>query len=134
VITVLVNAGLNVMLVRVLGYRGLALGTSIAALFNAVTLLTLLRHHLGGLQERQILSSFLRVTLASAAMGIAAYVVSNVLEARLPGNSLPLQILRLGGTIGVSVVVLAVASWLLRIREFSGGVTLVTRRIGRRSR
>ena len=43
IITVLVNAGLNVMLVRVLGFRGLALGTSIAALFNAVTLLTLLR-------------------------------------------------------------------------------------------
>ena len=34
------NAGLNVMLVRVLGFRGLALGTSIAALFNAATLLT----------------------------------------------------------------------------------------------
>ena len=40
VMTVLVNAGLNVMLVRVLGFRGLALGTSIAALFNAATLLT----------------------------------------------------------------------------------------------
>ena len=39
IITVLVNAGLNVVLVRVLGFRGLALGTSIAALFNAGTLL-----------------------------------------------------------------------------------------------
>ena len=34
-ITVLANALLNIALVRVMGYRGLALGTSIAALFNA---------------------------------------------------------------------------------------------------
>src|SRR4029453_804447 len=35
IITMLVNATLNAMLVHVLGFRGLALGTSIAALFNA---------------------------------------------------------------------------------------------------
>ena len=40
--TVVVNATLNVVLARVLGYRGLALGTSIAALFNAAGLLWLL--------------------------------------------------------------------------------------------
>ena len=38
VIAVLMNAALNIMLVRVMGYRGLALGTSIAALFNAIAL------------------------------------------------------------------------------------------------
>jgi hypothetical protein len=67
-------------------------------------------------------------------MGVAAYWISNLLEARLPGSSLALQIVRLTGTIGVSVLVLGAASWLLRIREFSEGMALVTRRIGRRSR
>ena len=134
IVTVLVNAALNVLLVRALGYRGLALGTSIAALFNAVTLLTLLRHHLGGLQERRVLSSFARITVASAVMGVVAYGVSNLIEARLAGSSLVLQIVRLAVTIGVSVVVLAAASWLLRVREFSEGIALVTRRIGRRRR
>jgi putative peptidoglycan lipid II flippase len=134
IVTVLVNAGLTIMLVGLLGYRGLALGTSIAALFNAVMLLTLLRRHLGGLHEGRIVSSFARITLASVAMGVAAYWISNLLEARLPGSSLALQIVRLTGTIGVSVLVLGAASWLLRIREFSEGMALVTRRIGRRSR
>jgi putative peptidoglycan lipid II flippase len=134
VVTVLVNAGLNVMLVRVLGYRGLALGTSIAALFNASVLLILLRHHLGGLQERQVLSSLVRITLASAAMGVTAYAVSGFLGTRMPGDSLVLQIVHLSGTIAVSVVVLGAASWLLRIREFNEGMALVTRRLRRRSR
>ncbi len=106
IVTVLVNAGLNIMLVRVLGYRGLALGTSIAALFNAVTLLTLLRRDLGGLDEKRIIGSFVRITLASGAMGVAAYGMSNLLETRLPGGALALQIVRLSATIGVSVVVL----------------------------
>ena len=44
VVTVLVNAALNYRArARVIGYRGLALGTSIAALFNAGLLLVLLR-------------------------------------------------------------------------------------------
>jgi putative peptidoglycan lipid II flippase len=134
IITVLVNAGLNVMLVRAMGYRGLALGTSIAALFNAVTLLILLRRHLGGLEEGRIIGSFARILLASGVMGVAAYSASFVLEAQLPGSSLALQILRLAATIGIAVVVLGAASWLLRIREFNEGLALVTRRIGRRSR
>jgi putative peptidoglycan lipid II flippase len=129
-ITVLVNAGLNVMLVRAMGYRGLALGTSIAALFNAVTLLVLLRRHLGGLDEGRIIGAFARIMLASGVMGVAAYGASFVLEAQLPGRSLALQILRLAATIGISVVVLGAASWLLRIREFNDGLAVVTRRIG----
>ena len=36
IVSVLLNAGLNLGLVRLLGYRGLALGTSLAALANAV--------------------------------------------------------------------------------------------------
>jgi putative peptidoglycan lipid II flippase len=133
-ITVLVNAGLNVMLVRTMGYRGLALGTSIAALVNAITLLILLRRHMGGLQEARIAVSLARITAASVAMGFAAYTVSNVLETELPGSSLALQIVRLTATIGISIVVLGGASWLLRVREFHEGLALVTRRISRRSR
>ena len=46
--TVVVNAVLNVILVRMIGYRGLALGTSIAALFNATLLMVLLRRRRPG--------------------------------------------------------------------------------------
>ena len=60
-ITVVANATLSILLVRVFGFRGLALGTSLAALFNATVLLTLLRRHLGGLVGEQLADAAHRV-------------------------------------------------------------------------
>lgn len=131
-VTVLLNAGLNIMLVRVLSFRGLALGTSIAALFNATVLFVMLRRRLGGLDEARLANSFARIVLASAVMGIAALAVDRALGAWLPGGALLLQIIRLAATIGVALTVLAAASWLLRIREFKEAMALVTRRFRRR--
>jgi putative peptidoglycan lipid II flippase len=134
IVTVLVNAALNAMLVRVLGFRGLALGTSIAALFNATVLLVLLRRHLHGIHDGRIASAFARIVAASVAMGLVAALLNQSLEARWPGSALVLQVMRLSITIGMSLVVLGMASWLLRIREFTEGMAVVSRRLGRRSR
>ena len=129
--TVVVNAMLNIVLVRVMGYAGLALGTSIAAIFNAVVLLVLLRRNLEGLNEGHIVHSLVRIVVASAAMGGAAYAADRALAAGLPGDTLLSQILRVAGSIGTALVVLTLAAWLLRIREFREGLALVMRRFGR---
>lgn len=128
VATVLANAALNVVLVRVMGYGGLALGTSIAALFNAGVLLFLLRRRLGGLDDRRMLSSFARIAAASAIMGFAATATYAAMTGWLPGNGLLAQIVRLTAAIGVALGVLAAAAHLLRIREFSEGLAVVARR------
>lgn len=130
VMTVVVNAVLNVMLVRALGFRGLALGTSIAATFNAATLLVLLHRNVGGLPASRIIGSFLRIAIAAAAMGVAVVLVDGFLSGVLPGQSLARQMLRLGTTIGAALAVLAAASWLLRIQEFTEGAALVAKRLG----
>ena len=57
IVTVAANAVLNVMLVRTMGYTGLALGTSIAALLNAGLLLVLLRRHLEGSKDARVADS-----------------------------------------------------------------------------
>jgi putative peptidoglycan lipid II flippase len=131
--TVVVNATLNIVLVRNIGYSGLALGTSIAAIFNAATLLVLLRRYLAGLNERRILDSLARIVLASGLMGVAAFLIDRWLQRALPGQGLPVQIVSVGVTIGGAIAVLAAAAWVLRIREFHEGVSLVMRRL-RRSR
>jgi putative peptidoglycan lipid II flippase len=131
VITVLVNAGLNVVLVNVMGYRGLALGTSVAALFNAATLFVLLHRALGGLNEARLLSSFMRIVLASAVMGAVAILLDRWLSGVLP-PSIPWQILQITLDIGIAFGALAVTAWLLRIREFNDGIEMVLRRLRRR--
>ena len=61
VVSIGVNLVLNLMLVKVLGFRGLALGTAIAAMFNASTLLFLLGRRLDGLDRRRITISFVKI-------------------------------------------------------------------------
>ena len=134
VATVAVNAALNYWLVQVMGYRGLALGTSIAALFNAGTLLILLRSQLQGLNSGRIFSSVSRIALASIAMGVAAFASLRGLESWLPGGNEAIQIVRFALTIGFALAVLAGSAWLLRIREFTQGVAVVTRRLRRSPR
>ena len=73
VLSVLANAALNILFVREFGYRGLALGTSLTALLNAGLLMLLLRRRLGGLDAGHLSSVLVRVALASAVMGVAAW-------------------------------------------------------------
>lgn len=131
-LSVLVNASLNWWLVGIYGYRGLAFGTSIAALFNAAALLVILRRQLHGLHDARLLGALLRITLASLAMGAAAYGANLQLERWLPGATLVPQLARVSGSIAAALAVLAAASWLLRIDEFRRGADLVMRRFRRR--
>jgi putative peptidoglycan lipid II flippase len=130
VATVIVNAVLNVLLARALGYRGLALGTSIAALFNATCLLWLLRRRLGGLDDRRVLSSLSRICFASLAMGAAAVAVNGMLSAWVGGDTLTRQMARLLATIVSALFVLAASAHALGIREFRNAFALIAKRGG----
>jgi len=131
VASVLVNVALNIALVRVMGYQGLALGTSVAALFNAALLLVLLRRRLGGIDGRRIAGAFLRIAVASLLMAAAAIAVEGAGSRWLPGDALLLQIVRLAAAIGAALAVLAGAAHLLGIREFREGMAMVARRLRR---
>ena len=130
---VIANAGLNLALVRVLGYRGLALGTSVAALFNAGALIWSLHRRLDGLDNRRVLSSFARIIVASLVMGLAAVAIDRALTAWIPGNAFAVQAARLFVTILSALLVLALAAHVLRIREFREGLVLIAKRGGRES-
>ena len=63
----------------------------------------------------------MRIGVAAGAMGLGGRAAESMLETRWPGGALLMQVVRLSITIGVSLVVLGAASWLLRIREFQRG-------------
>lgn len=118
VLSVAVNLVLNLLLVRVLSFRGLALGTALAALFNATALMWLLRGRLHGLDGRPIVIAALKISIASALMAVAARVTWNWLMAAVPGSGELLRVVRVFASIGVALVVLAAAAKLLRVEEF----------------
>ena len=129
--SVLVNVALNLALVRVMGYRGLALGTSITAIVNATVQLWLLRREINGLDEARMAASLARVLVAAAVMGAIAATVQAGLEQVLPGDSLARQALRLLITIMVSMGTLVAAAQVLRIREYGEARDLVIGRLRR---
>src|SRR5687767_9312754 len=101
--SVLVNVLLNLALVRVMGYRGLALGTSISAILNASVQLLLLRREIHGLEGVRIAASLARVLIAAAVMGIVTVVASAAIDQVLPGDAFAVQALRLLIVIVVSI-------------------------------
>ncbi len=127
--SVAVNIAVNVALVRVMGYAGLALGTSIAAMVNAALQVFLLRRHLGGIEGRQLTMTFLKILAAGLAMGAAVGYAQAGLDRTIPGRSIPLQALRVTGAITIGLGVLAAAASLLRVREFHEARDLVRGRL-----
>jgi putative peptidoglycan lipid II flippase len=132
VLSIGVNLALNLMLVRVMGYRGLALGTAIAAMFNASALLYLLSRRLDGLDGRRIAVSLGKILVASVLMGAASYFAAQWLADLLPGRDWYWRAARVSTAIAAGVFVLMGSARLLAIAEFNDAVASVTRRLGRR--
>jgi putative peptidoglycan lipid II flippase len=129
VIAVLANLATNLLLVRVMGYRGLALGTALAAIFNAGLLLWLLGRRLGGLEGRRVTVALIKITAASAAMGAAALMTSRSLSTLIPGANAISRGIQLAGAIAVGMIVLIGAARLLRLAEFDEAFGRVLRRL-----
>ena len=125
------NLALNLVLVRVMGYQGLALGTAIAALFNAGALLILLRRRLDGLDERRIGVALVKILIASALMGGVAVLFADWLTILVPGRALLVKAVRVFAAIATGVLVLAGAARLLDITEFTDATNTVLRRFTR---
>jgi putative peptidoglycan lipid II flippase len=127
--TVFLNIVLNVTLVRVIGFTGLALGTAVSAIFNATTLLWLLRSRLGGLDEGRVAASLARIGAASILMGAAAWATDAAIAAWLPSRSVAVMGLRVGSSIVVALLVLDQAARLLRAQEFNEARAMVLGRL-----
>jgi len=132
VTSVIANVLLNLVLVRVMGYAGLALGTSLAAIVNAAVQIVLLRRQLQGIEAGKLALTAVKVLMASLAMAAAAALTERGLRAFVPGDALALQAARVVAAIGAGIGVLTLASVLLGVREFELSRDLLLKRLGRR--
>jgi putative peptidoglycan lipid II flippase len=129
VATIALNVILSVFLVRLLGFRGLALGTSIAMMANGGTLLVLLHRHLGGLDTSRLAATFFKIVVASCAMAAASATLDHLFSGITTGGSVIARAALVFSAIGVGVAVLTVVAKLLRIREFDRAFSSVTTRL-----
>jgi putative peptidoglycan lipid II flippase len=120
--TIGLSVVVNVALVGVMGFRGLALGTSVAVLANGAALLVLLHRKLNGIEHRQLALTFIKTVVAATMMAVASFATERLLMRVAPGASTGMQVIRLFPSIAVGIATLAAAAKLLRIREFDDAV------------
>jgi putative peptidoglycan lipid II flippase len=128
-IAIVTNMVASVALVRVIGFAGLALGASIAALANAAILLWLLHARVGGLDDDRLVATLIKVTLASVLMTAAAAAIHLAMDRAVPGAQLLARSLRLFASIGGALAVLAVAAKAFGVDEFDDVFAMATGRV-----
>ena len=132
--TVLLNVVLNLTLVRVMGFTGLALGTAVSAIFNAAVLLWLLRSRLDGIDARRVAGRSPGSRPRRLVMGLAAWAADAAIAAWMPSRSIPVMALRVAAGIAVALVVLDRAARLLHAQEFNEARSMVLARLRPRTR
>ena len=74
-VSILVNLLLDWILIRFMDAGGLALSTTLVAVFNVIVLLIILRKKVGNLGGKRITASYLKIMLSSAIMSGIIYIV-----------------------------------------------------------
>jgi putative peptidoglycan lipid II flippase len=127
--TIALNVALSVALAGAMGFRGLALATSIAALANGAALVWLLRQYTHGLDGRRLTVVLGKISVAAAVMAFSALVVDRVMNLVVPGGAFTRQAVRLVVAIGSALAVLGMTAKLLRIAEFDEIVGMLRVRV-----
>ncbi len=111
----LLNLGLNISLIFVIGAKGLALSTSICGVLQFAVCLSLIQKRIGQLPWWSLLSTFLRAIVASGVMMAVGWWVLN----HLPGIDRTQQrLLSLIAALIASLVSYAILASVLRLDEF----------------
>jgi len=129
--TLLVNAGLGLLLMWPYRHVGLALALTLSALFNCLVLLWLLRRKLGKIGLQSVVSTTLRALPALLGMAGLVWWLLGFIAWEAPGQVLQKSVL-LGGSVTLGVAVYAAGCVLCRVREASEAWALVRRRLNRR--
>lgn len=120
----LLNIGLGLILMRVMGHNGLALANSIAVTLEVLALLFILGRRIGGVEGRETAGQLVRVLAATVVMAGAVLGALAVSQRLGLGN-----LLTLAAAAGAGVLVYIAAALVARVNELGRFVAAV---VGRR--
>lgn len=126
ILSLAINLIISLSLINVLGVTGLALANTVAALIEMTLLMVMMRRRLGGLDDRRLVLSAVKTTIAAVVMGV---VVWGFLGAAANTG----VIVRALGGMAIGAGVFFVGAWLLRSEELHGVLGLIKRRLGGRA-
>ncbi|OGC86932.1 MAG: murein biosynthesis integral membrane protein MurJ [candidate division Zixibacteria bacterium RBG_16_48_11] len=117
VIAVSVNIIANLLLMKPLGFRGLALATSISGVLNFLLLLTALNKKMGAIDFRKLRTGFVQCLLASLLMGVMLWVFLRYYQLDLSTASLNQKVVEILLLLGLAGLSYLIFSKLLKVSE-----------------
>lgn len=122
-IAMVMNIVLNLVLSQFIGIGGLALATSISAIFCTVLLFVNLTKKIGSFGMRHISVSFAKILIASIVMGFIAKMFYNILLMNISANlSLILSIV-------LGVIVYFIIAYIMRIEEMDSIINIIKKKL-----
>jgi putative peptidoglycan lipid II flippase len=115
-ISIVANALLNWVLIKFLDVAGVALSTSLVAVFNVTVLTVILRKKMGNLGGKRIARSYGKIILSASIMGVVIYFLWKFLEG-YAYNSLFYLIIIVIGIILIGAGLYILFTYLLRMEE-----------------
>ncbi|HEY2715441.1 MAG TPA: murein biosynthesis integral membrane protein MurJ [Solirubrobacterales bacterium] len=126
VIDLVVSALAALVLYEPFGIGGVVAGTGIGTTAAVVAQAVMLRREFGGLELGRLLSAAIRISIASAALAGASWLVWKALDEVL-GRDLVGQIVSLGGGLAIGAAVYFLVAKMLRIAELEQIMRLLRR-------
>ena len=111
------NIGINLVLMRVIGFLSFPLAASVTQLANFGILFSILRGRTGGLGGRHVASITLRTIVASVLAGAIAYGVAQGIEHALPTRRVLNQLVQVFAAGGTGVLAYYLLALLFRVNE-----------------
>ena len=130
VIAMVLNVILNIALVKVMGYGGLALATSLSAIICILLLFASLKKKIGYYGQDKIKITFIKSLIASLCMGVVTYFVYKFFSGML-GLGFIKEAIALVLSIGAGALVYAILVILLKVEEIDMLTSMVNKKLKR---
>lgn len=117
IISIVFNISLNLILVKPLGYKGLAIATAVSAYIGLLLFNRSMRKKIEGYSSSDNYIVFLKSLFAALIMGLGVKLVYGIVASSLVGGLL-FKLIALASAVGVGVIVYALIMHFLRVEEY----------------
>lgn len=128
VIAIIFNVGLNLLFIKPLGYKGLALATSISAYIGLFLFFRSMNKKVNYFSPKKNIIVFTKCFISAAVMGIVVRFIFGVMTPHL-NQGLILKIANLGISVMLGALVYAIIMYFMKVEEYNILVNLFTRGI-----
>ena len=127
-----VNILFSLLLVDIMGHRGLALAYSLAGAFQCITIMLVLRKKIGQMNLKKMLYTLLKTMAASLVMGLGVWLTAQGCDAWFGVATKGTQMIQVLVSIGVGMILFFGAALLMKMEEMRAVIHMLTRRFRRR--